>query len=331
MTGEAKPGAKPVVGFIGLGLMGGVMSRHLLDAGHPLVVHDARREAGAAHVAAGALWAETPRALAEQCAVIFSCLPGLPEIEAVALGPDGLVAGVRPEAAYFEMSTNAPELVRRLHAAFAERGAHMFDAPISGGPTGAARRQLAIWVGGDEATYRRCEPVLRVMADRPSRIGDSGAGLVAKLVHNCAAEAMQGALAEAFVMGVKAGADPLTLWEAIRQGAVGRRRTFDGMIDQFLPGTYDQPQAAQRTTYKDVSIATELGRAVAAPMPMASLTLANITESMNRGWAERDCRAVMLLPQERAGVAIAVDKAAIQEVLRRDPAAPTDTRHGSGR
>lgn len=322
--------AKPVVGFIGLGLMGRPMSRNLMNAGFALVVHDHRREAADELVQAGATWASTPRELAQQCDVMFSCLPGVAEIEAVALGADGVVAGIRPGCAYFEMSTNSHAVVRRMHAAFAARGAHFLDAPISGGPTGAQRRQLAVWVGGDAAAYRRCEPVLRAMADHPTHVGDIGAGLVTKLVHNCAAEAMQASLAEAFVMGVKAGADPLSLWQAIRQGAVGRRRTFDGLIDQFLPGTYDQPQAAQRVTYKDMMFATELGRDLGVPMRFANLSLADTTESMNRGWAERDCRAVMLLPQERAGVKIAVAPAAIQEVLRSDPAAPTDTRHGIG-
>lgn len=321
--------AKPVVGFVGLGLMGAPMSLNLIDAGYRVVVHDKRRQAAAKLIERGAQWAETPRELAAQCEVMFSCLPGLPEIEAVALGPDGLVAGIRSGHAYFEMSTNSPELVKRLHSAFAERGAHMLDAPISGGTTGAQRRRLAIWVGGDKDAYERCEPVLRAMGDAPTHVGTVGAGLVTKLVHNCAAEAMQSALAEAFVLGVKAGAEPLSLWQAIRRGAVGRRRTFDGLIDQFLPATYDQPQAALRVTYKDMLIATELGREHGVPMRFANLSLADTTEAVNRGWIERDCRSVMLLPQERAGVAIAVSSDAIREVLRHDPAAPTDTRHGA--
>ena len=321
--------AKPVVGFIGLGLMGHPMSQNLMKAGYRLFVHDRRREAAAQLVDAGATWADTPRALAQQCEVMFSCLPGLKEIEEVALGPDGIVAGIRPGHAYFEMSTNSPEFVDRLHRAFAERGAYMFDAPISGGPTGAQRRQLAIWVGGDAQAFQRYEPVLRAMGDHPTRVGSVGMGLVTKLVHNCAAEAMQAALAEAFVLGVKAGADPLSLWEAIRHGAVGRRRTFDGLIDQFLPGNYDQPQAALRVTYKDMTIATQLGRDLGVPMRFANLALADTTEAINRGWVERDCRSVMLLPQERAGVKIAVSPSEIQGVIRLDPAAPTDTRHGA--
>jgi 3-hydroxyisobutyrate dehydrogenase len=189
---------------------------------------------------------------------------------------------------------------------------------------------LAIWVGGDKAAFQRYEAVLRAMADRPVHVGAVGAGLVTKLVHNCASECMQAVLAEAFVLGVKAGVEPLSLWEAIRQGGAGRRRTFDGLVDQFLPANYDQPQAALRIPYKDMLIATGLARELGVPMRFADLALADLTEAMNRGWAERDCRSVMLLPQERVGVEIAVSPDAIQQVMRSDPAAPTDTRYGAG-
>ena len=111
----------------------------------------------------------------------------------------------------------------------------MLDAPISGGAGGAKRGRMGIWVGGDKATYHRYEPVLRAMGDQPVHVGDIGAGLVTKLVHNCASQATQAAIAEVFVLGVKAGAEPLSLWEAIRQGSIGRRRTFDGLVDEFLP------------------------------------------------------------------------------------------------
>jgi 3-hydroxyisobutyrate dehydrogenase len=307
------------------------MATNLQKAGFQVVVNDTRREAAAPHLAAGAIWADTPRALAEQCEVMFTCLPNLPAIEKVALGPDGLIAGIRKGHAFFEMSTNSPELVRKLHAAFAERGAHMLDAPISGGGPGAVRGRLGVFVGGDKDTYLRYEQVLRAMGDKPIHVGEVGAGLVAKLVHNGISQTIQAAIAEIFVMGVKAGAEPLSLWEAIRMGAVGRRRSFDGLIDQFLPGKFDDPQAALRIVYKDMLLATGLGREVGAPMRMANLALADLAEAMNRGWSERDCRSVMLLPQERVGVKIAVDPSGIQEVLRRDPAAPTDTRYGEGK
>jgi 3-hydroxyisobutyrate dehydrogenase len=268
--------------------------------------------------------------MAAQCEVVFSCLPGIAAIEAVALGPDGVLAGLREGHAFFEMSTNTLEMVKRIHAAFAEHGTHMLEAPISGGGPGARRGRLAIFVGGDKAVYERYEPVLRAIGDRPIHVGGVGAGLVAKLVHNAASQTMQAALAEVFVMGVKAGAEPVALWKAIRCGSIGRRRTFDGLADRFLPGRYDQPDAALRIIHKDMSIVTGLARDLGIPMPIAGLAMADITEAMDRGWAERDCRAVMLLPQERAGVQIAADPEEVRKVLEQDPAAPTDTRFGGG-
>src|SRR5437763_5675634 len=142
------------VGFIGLGTMGASMAANLQKAGHELVVHDIRRAAAERHLAAGAVWADNPKALAEQCQVIFTSLPGPPEVEAVALGDEGLLAGMRDGAAWFDLSTNSPTLVRRLHQLFLERGVHVLDSPVSGGPMGAETAKLAIWVGGDEAVFR---------------------------------------------------------------------------------------------------------------------------------------------------------------------------------
>src|ERR1700680_4873182 len=192
------------VGFIGLGTMGAGMAANLQKAGYALIVHDARREAAARHTAAGARWAETPREVAAATEVMFTSLPGPPEVEAVALGPDGLLTGVRKDAAYSDLSTNARSLVQRIHAAFAQKGAHMLDAPVSGGPRGAFTGKLALWVGGDRAGLER---------DQARYIGPIGQGTVAKLVHNCSGYAVTVAMAEAFTMGVKAGVDPLALFE----------------------------------------------------------------------------------------------------------------------
>ena len=319
------------LGFIGLGIMGGAMAANLLKAKWDVTVHDTRREAAERHLAAGARWADSPAAVAESCDTIFSCLPDLHAIEAVGLGPDGILSRARPGTALFEMSTNSPALVRQLHAAFQEKGAHMLDAPISGGAAGAVSGRLAVWVGGDRGSFDRCRPALDAMADHVTHVGPSGAGLVTKIVHNCSSQAMQAALAEVFILGVKAGADPVALWEAIRQGSIGRRRSFDGLVDEFLPGTYDAPSAALRIVHKDMMVATELGRELNVPLRFANLALADIMEAMNRGWSERDARSVMLLPQERAGVRIAEDPARIQAVLDKDPPAPTDTRRGDTR
>src|SRR5262245_3826836 len=123
---------KVVVGFVGLGIMGGRMADNLQKAGFQLIVHDLHRQAASPHLAAGAVWADSPQALARQADVIFSSLPEPQDVEAVALGPDGLIAGIRSGAAYFDLSTNAPSVVKKLNAAFTEKGAHMLDAPVSG-------------------------------------------------------------------------------------------------------------------------------------------------------------------------------------------------------
>jgi 3-hydroxyisobutyrate dehydrogenase-like beta-hydroxyacid dehydrogenase len=304
------------VGFIGLGTMGASMAANLQKAGHPLVVHDIRPASAETHLAAGARWAETPRQVAEAVDVVFTSLPGPPEVESVTLGEAGILAGMRKGAALFDLSTNAPALVRRLYAVFAERGAHMLDAPVSGGPRGAKTRKLALWVGGDRAVFDRHKALLDAIGDQARYVGPVGAGSVAKLVHNCAGYAIQCALAEVFTLGVKGGVEPLALFEAVRQGAAGRRRTFDGLVDQFLPGVYDPAAFALRLAHKDVSLAAALGAELGVPMRIATLALMELTEAMNRGWGERDSRVAMLLQQERAGVEIKVDRDALRSALR---------------
>jgi 3-hydroxyisobutyrate dehydrogenase-like beta-hydroxyacid dehydrogenase len=304
------------VGFIGLGTMGRHMASNLMKGGHKLVVYDVRREAAEPHLKAGATWAASPRAVAEATDVVFTSLPGPAEVEAVALDEKGgLIAGLTSGKVYFDLSTNSPALVRRIHDVFKARGIDMLDAPVSGGPKGAETRKLALWVGGDEEVYQRCKSVLDAIGDQPYYVGPIGAGSIAKLVHNCAGYVVQTALAEVFTMGVKAGVEPLALWKAVRQGAGGRRRTFDGLVDQFLPGRFDPPAFALRLAHKDVTLATALGREHKVPMKLANITLEEMTEALNRGWGERDSRVAMLLQEERAGVDIKVPDAAIKQVL----------------
>jgi 3-hydroxyisobutyrate dehydrogenase-like beta-hydroxyacid dehydrogenase len=306
------------VGFIGLGLMGGSMALNLQAAGHRLAVHDLRRESAAAHCGNGADWKDSPRAVAEASDVVFTSLPGPPEVTAVATGPSGLIHGMRQGTALFDLSTNSPAVVRRLHAEFAKRGAAVLDAPVSGGPSGAKSRKLAIWVGGDRAQFDKHRPLLEAMGDQPYYVGPIGAGAVAKLVHNCASFTIRVALAEVFCMGVKAGVDADLLWQAVRQGASGRARTFDRLADKFLPGAFDPPSFALALAHKDVSLATELGREVGVPMRLANMALAEMTEAMNRGWAQRDSSVFMLLEEERAGVDIKVPASRLREILDRD-------------
>lgn len=307
------------VGFIGLGTMGAGMAANLQKGGFQITVTDLRKEAAAKHLANGAVWAETPREVAAASDIVFTSLPVPADVENVALGDNGILAGLPTGGAYLDLSTNSVKLVRALSAAFAAEGKFMLDAPVSGGPKGAISGRLAIWAAGDEGAYHRAKPVMDTFADQILYIGPSGAGTIAKMVHNATSGVMNIVLAELFAMGVKAGVEPLALWEAVRQGAGGRRRTFDNMADHFLPGEYDPPDFAFRLIHKDVSLAAELGRDVGAPMRMVALALQDMQEALNRGWGHRDSRVAMLLAPERAGIPeIKVDKQRIAAILQRD-------------
>ena len=149
--------------------------------------------------------------------------------------------------------------MREAHARLAPKGVHFLDAPVSGGPGGAASGKLAIWVGGDRALFDKHKTVLDAMADQARYIGEIGAGSIAKLVHNVAATAMNAVLAEAMTMGVKAGLDAAPLYEAIRTGAGGRMRAFDNIGRRFLQGKLDPPNFALRLVHKDVALALQVG------------------------------------------------------------------------
>jgi 3-hydroxyisobutyrate dehydrogenase-like beta-hydroxyacid dehydrogenase len=286
------------VGFIGLGTMGRGMATNLQKAGHALVVHDLTRQAASQHLENGASWAETPQALAEGCDVVFTSLPTPADVEAVA---EGLASGFRKGAAWFDLSTNAVDVVRRLHAKLGERGVDFLDAPVSGGPAGAASGKLAIWIGGDQAVFDRHRALLDAMADQARYIGPIGAGTIAKLVHNMASTAIKAIVAEVLTMGVKAGVEPLPLWEAIRSGAAGRMRAFDN-VARLLQGKLDPPNFALRLMQKDINLAMQLAREMSVPMRLCNLVQQDVSEAMNRGWGGRDSQSFLLLQQERAGV-----------------------------
>jgi 3-hydroxyisobutyrate dehydrogenase-like beta-hydroxyacid dehydrogenase len=290
------------IGFIGLGAMGRGMAARLQQAGHDMVVSDMRPEAAAEYLENGATWAATPRELAAQVELVFTSLPTPQDVEAVALGENGLVAGLTEGSVWFDLSTNSVEVVRRLHAMLAEKGIALMDAPVSGGPKGAANGRLAIWIGGDRAVYDQYTDVLSAMSDDARYIGAIGAGTIAKLTHNMASLAINAVVTEVLTMGVKAGVEPAALWEAIRNGGAGRQRAFDNVSRRFLQGKLDPPSFALRLAYKDAQLAMQLARDSSVPMRLCNLVAIEMNEALNRGWENRDSQSFLLLQQERAGV-----------------------------
>ena len=306
------------IGFIGIGTMGGHMAYNLCKAEYEVSVHDLNRDLSKRHLEVGATWADSVKEIAQNNDVIMTSLPGPKEVQDVALRADGILNNMKPGSVWFDLSTNSVTVVRALHAEFAKKGLQMLDAPVSGGPKGAQSGKMALLVGGDRATFDKYRKVLEAIGDQIFYIGGSGDGTVAKLVHNCAGYAVQLAISELMTMGVKAGVDPVALWAAIRQCAMGRVRTFDRMGNQFMQHKFEPPDFALKLAHKDVTLATELAREIGVPMKIANITHAEMTEAMNRGWGHLDSRSFLMLQKERAGVEIKVSAEAIQKVLDRD-------------
>jgi 3-hydroxyisobutyrate dehydrogenase len=264
----------------------------------------------------GAGWAETPAAAAAEADVVFTSLPGPAESEAMASAPDGILAGMKPGSAWFDLTTSSPAMVRKVHGLAASKDVTMLDAPVSGGPAGAASGRLTVWVSGDLATFERHRSLLDSIADQVMHLGGGGQATIAKLAHNYCAYAINRLVAEIFATSVKAGAEPLALWHALRRGAVGRRRTFDALGDHFLTADYDPPAFSLALARKDIALARQMGRDVGVPMEVADIILENMDEAIAQGWEGRDSRSPMALLLEQAGVRIALGPDLIQQELQ---------------
>jgi 3-hydroxyisobutyrate dehydrogenase len=297
-----------MIGFVGLGRMGRGMASNLFRrSGEEVMVFDTSPEAVDALVSIGAIAASSIEELTRSSTVVFTSLPGPPQVEEVVFGSGGILDNLQPGFVLFDLSTNSLSLQRRIYDAFVLQGAAMLDAPVSGGPAGATSGDLAIWVGGARELYDRHLPLLRSIGDKPRYVGGLGAGTVTKLSHNMLGYMIMLSMAEVFSMAVKAGVDPLDLWESIRMGVVGKQSPLDMLTKQFLPGLYETPAMALRLGHKDMTLGTTLGHELGVAMRMADLTQAEMTEALARGLGDQDSRAYLKLQLERANVEIAVD------------------------
>ncbi len=291
------------IGYIGLGNMGSGMADNILKAGHSLTVYDCRREAAKPFIERGAALADNPRAVAEVSKIVFTSVPGPKEVEALALGKDGIIEGINTDGVYIDFSTITPALARKIYQAFKEKGANVMDAPVSGGPPLAWAGKLAVMAGGDEEVFERCKPILEVIGgNKVGYTGKIGTGSICKLMQNGVLYTMFPILAECLTLGVKAGVNPRALWRAIKDSQVGTGAILQHVLpDTLFQNRFDPPSMTLRGAIKDLDQATSLGREFEVPLAMVNLTLQEFLSAMNRGWGEKDVRISMLLQEERAG------------------------------
>jgi 3-hydroxyisobutyrate dehydrogenase len=292
------------IGFIGVGNIGAPIAGQLLRAGHALTVHDLRREAGQALLSAGAAWAESPALLAGECEVVITCLPGPTEMEAVCLGSGNLVASLKPGALYVDHTTNAPALVRRVHALLAEKNVAMVDAPVSGGMEGAQTRDLLAMAGGAPGDFERARPLLDAIAKRVMYTGGIGTGSIAKILHNSATFTLDLVMAECWTTGVKAGIDAATIVKVFTEAALGNQMNLKVRLPAtYLRGDFDA-RFSLALARKDLGLALQLARETDTPMRLAAICEQEMIEAMARGWADRDASIFLKLQEERANIEV---------------------------
>ena len=293
------------VGFIGLGNMGSGMSRSIQKAGYPMVVHDIREAATRPLLEGGARLAHSPSEVARLSDVIFTSLPGPEEVERVAMGPGGVLEGVKEGGIYVDLSTSGPNLIRRIAPRFRQKGAWLLDAPVSGGKRGAASRDLVIMVGGDQEIYQKIKPILDAFGDKVMYAGPLGAGSVCKLVHNMIGEGVWQAIAEGMTLGVKVGVEPRALWECVRRGDVGRMsRLHEVLARTVFPGRFERDSGDLDMVHKDIELATALAREYNVPTRAATLAQQIMVQAINRGWGHEDGSITFRLQEEAAGVEV---------------------------
>lgn len=297
----------PVLGFIGLGLIGKSMARNMLKAGYTLVVHNRSRAAVNELSAEGAKPAFSPAEVAAQVDIIFTCLPDSPDVELVALGEGGIIESAHHELIYIDHSTIKPATARHVAEELGKKGVRCLDAPVSGGDIGARQGTLAIMVGGPADVLELVRPIFQVIGKTITHVGDSGAGQIAKAANQIMAAAQMVAMAELMILAQKAGADPRKVVEAIRGGAaqcwtldVKSPRLFSG---NRTPGFKAYMQA------KDLAIALDTAREFGVPLPSAALDAQLYQAMLEMGMADLDNSAVIGVLESISGVKLVEDQA----------------------
>ncbi|HEY2150919.1 MAG TPA: NAD(P)-dependent oxidoreductase [Vicinamibacterales bacterium] len=280
------------IGFIGLGVMGKPMAKHLVAAGHKLTVHNRSQPAVDELVSAGANAAASPAAVARASTVVITMLPDTGDVERVLTGSDGVLAGLQKGAVVIDMSSISPTVTEQLARLVHEKGGSMIDAPVSGGEIGAINAALSIMAGGDEATFNRVRPILEAMGnkERIVLIGRSGAGQICKVCNQIAIGGALAGVSEAFALAKKAGVDAARVRQALL-GGFAASRVLEVHGERMLVDNY-KPGFRARLYQKDLRIANEAAAANAVAIPATAIVTQLINALVASGGADLDYAAL---------------------------------------
>jgi 4-hydroxybutyrate dehydrogenase/sulfolactaldehyde 3-reductase len=292
-----------IVGFIGLGTMGGPMAQNLLKKGHQLVVFDVHGAAVRTLADAGAKPAETPKDVAARSEVVITMLPDAPDVERVALGRDGVIEGIRAGSVYIDMSTIDPGTTRKVGAAMAAKGVSMIDSPVGKTADHAVAGTLTLMVGGPPETIARVREVLDCMGTDFFHCGELGAGQTMKLLNNLLAAAVGEASIEALVSGTKAGLSLETMMSVLRTTMAWNNQLAISMPKRSLVGDF-KPGFLMKLAHKDCRLALKMVEDLGVAAPVGRAALESLSEGLGRGLQDHDVGALLKLREEPVGVTV---------------------------
>jgi 3-hydroxyisobutyrate dehydrogenase-like beta-hydroxyacid dehydrogenase len=288
------------VGFVGLGVMGGGVTRRLLAAGHTVSGYNRSRDKAAPLVELGLDLKDSPREVAEAADVVFSMVTNVAALEAVTQGPDGILAGLAPGKIYVDMTTGTPEASRALAEQVADLGARMLDAPVSGSVSTLEEGRLSIMVGGDEDAFDEVEAILRDIGPTVMRIGSNGQALLMKIAINLSLHVQMVAFCEGLLLAEKDGIDKEVAVEALLQSVIA-----SPMLKYRGPFVLEMPDEAWfnvNMMQKDMDLALEAGRELDVPMPTTAVSNELLTAARAMGYVEQDFAVVYEVMAHMSGL-----------------------------
>lgn len=288
------------VGFIGLGIMGMPMARNIIKAGYPVVAYNRSHSRANELASEGARVVFTPKEVAENCPMVITMVPDTPDLESVVLGQNSVIEGISSDAVLIDMSTIAPSTTRAISKMLKAKGAHMLDAPVSGGSWGAIDGTLSIMVGGDKEIFERCTPLFQSMGKDIVHVGSNGMGQVTKLVNQVLVAGTMNAVAEALVFAKMAGADLESTIKAVVGGAAGSWQ-LRNLGQKIIDGDFS-PGFKVRLQQKDLRLILEAAREMQLSLPVTGFICQLYAALESGGLGDEGTQAIIKVYEHLAGV-----------------------------
>jgi 2-hydroxy-3-oxopropionate reductase len=288
----------PIIGFIGLGIMGRPMAGHLINAGYSLIVRDVNQGAADELVTKGAKAAASAKEVTTQCDVIITMLPDSPDVESVALGEGGIIEGAGAGKIHIDMSSIAPASAVKVAKALSEKGMRCLDAPVSGGQVGAQNAALSIMVGGEKKLLDEVMPIFQTMGKTITHCGPNGAGQIVKACNQIQVALNIAGMCEAFVLGAKAGVDPAVILQVL-SGGYAQNRVMDVRGPKVIKGDF-QPGFKSRFHFKDLNIILKTGADYEVELPVTTIVHKLFAELLDAGGGDLDHTGLITVLEQMA-------------------------------